>query len=295
MYLRHTILCLFLFLSASASAYELVMIQAVSSSKKTFITRNGKRQGIQIGVTGTFTAENVSVLARAINVSGGFTQWELINPDATLPYEKGALVTYYQATEYLWALSPESERKKYIKSYVPTLKQSWVVKGALSRGLSESVSDAPANTPQRGGFLGEIYYEKDLFEHLSFDIGFRYEQEVVNYTSSSFVTKRNLLIADLIYYFDTFKELLSGGRVYLAAGMGYGLSNTSTVGFSQSGPVSLLPTVKLGISMPFNDNWDFLLDGAFESLMTREEQEDGRIQTTNQTNFKTGLGLRRYF
>src|SRR5690606_29310920 len=200
-----------------------------------------------------------------------------------------------QATEYLWALSPESERKKYIKSYVPTLKQSWGVKGALSRGLSESVSDAPANTPQRGGFLGEIYYEKDLFEHLSFDVGFRYEQEVVNYSSSSFVTKRNLLIADLIYYFDSFKEFLSGGRVFLAAGMGYGLSNTSTVGFSQSGPVSLLPTVKAGISMPFNDNWDFLLDGAFESLMTREEQEDGRIQTTNQTNFKTGFGLRRYF
>lgn len=295
MYLRHTILCLFLFVSASASAYELVMVQAVSNTKRTFITRNGKRQGVMIGVTGTFTAENVSVLAKAVNVSGGFTQWELINPDATLPYEKGAMVTYYPATEYLWALSPESERKKYIKSHIPTLKRSWIVKGALSRGLSESVSDAPANTPQRGGFLGEIYYEKDLFENLAFDIGFRYEQEVINYSNTSFVTKRNLAIVDLIYYFSSFKDFLAGGRFFLAAGFGYGLSNTSTVGFSQSGPVSLLPTVKAGVSLPFNDNWDFLLDGAFESLSTREEQESGRIQTTTQTNFKTGFGLRRYF
>jgi hypothetical protein len=295
MRLHHAILVLFLFVSISAHAFELIMVQAVSDTKKTFITRNGKRQGIQIGMTGTFTAEDVSILARAVNVTGGFTQWQIINQDAILPFEKGAIVTYYPATEYIWALAPESERKKYIKTEIPVFRRSVVFKGNLTRGLSESVSDAPANTSRRGGFAGEVYYEKDFYENLAFDAGLRYEREVINYTGASLVTKRNMAIVDLIYYFNGLRDYIAGGKFYIAAGIGYGLSNTSTVGLSQSGVVSLLPTVKAGINLPFNEEWEFLTDGAFESLSTREEQESGRVQTTTQTNFKVGFGLRKFF
>ena len=278
----------------SAHAFELIMVQAVSDSKKNFITRNGKRQGIMRGMTGTFTAEDISVLAKAINVTGQFTQWELINQEAILPFEKGTIVTYYAATEYLWALTPESERKKYIKSEVPHPKHSLVFKGALTRGLSESVSDAPATTSHRGGFLGEVYYERDIYGPIAFDVGFRHEREVINYPGASLITVRTLAIADIIYYFDFMREYLRA-KFFIAAGMGYGLSNTSTVGLSQSGPVGLLPVVKLGVALPFNDTWEFISDGAFESLQTSEEQQSGRKQTTTQTNFKFGFGLRRYF
>jgi hypothetical protein len=295
MYLRHTLFLILLMFSVSAKAFELIMVQAVSETKKTFITRNGKRQGIQIGMTGTFTAEDVSILAKAINVSGNFTQWQIMNTDAIVPFEKGAVITYYPATEYIWALTPESERKKYIKTEIPVARRSFILKGALARGISESVSDAPANTPRRGGYMGEAYYEQDLFGGLAFDFGFRYEREVINYTGASLITQRNLAIVDLIYYFDSFRDYISGGRFFLAAGMGYGLSNTSTVGLSQSGQVALLPAVKAGLSLPFNETWEFLTDAAFESLSTREEQESGRIQTTTQTNFKVGFGLRRFF
>jgi opacity protein-like surface antigen len=295
MHFRYFILLSLFLLSTAAQAFELISIQAISDTKKTFITRNGKRQGVQIGMTGTFTAEDISVLARVINVSGNFTQWQLINQDAILPFEKGTIVTYYPATEYIWALAPESERRKYIKSEIPDIRRSWVFKGSLSRGLSESVSDAPANTPNRGGYMGEIYYEKDLIHNLAFDVGARYETEVVNFEGVSFVTRRSLLIADLIYYFDFLRDFTAGGRFYLGGGLGYGLSNTKTEGFSQSGVASLLPAIKLGVSLPFNETWEFVTDGAFESLNTREEQEGGRIQTTTQTNFKVGFGLRRFF
>lgn len=295
MRLRHTFCLAFLFLSLSASAFELIMVQAVSDTKKTFITRNGKRQGIQPGMTGTFTAEDVSILAKAVTVSGSFTQWQIINQDAVLPFEKGTIVTYYPATEYIWALAPESERKKYIKTEIPVNKRSVVFRGGITRGLSESVSDAPANTSRRGGFAGEVYYERDLFENLAFDIGLRYEREVINYTGASLTTKRQMAIADLIYYFNGLRDYISGGKFFIAAGIGYGLSNTSTVGLEQSGLVSLLPTARLGISLPFNDEYEFITDGAFESLNTREEQENGRIQTTTQTNFKVGFGLRKFF
>lgn len=295
MYLRHTILFVLFCLSFSAQAFELIMIQAVSETKRTFITRNGKRQGLQPGMTATFTAENVSILAKAINVKSNFAQWQIINTDAIVPFEKGTIVTYYPATEYIWALAPEAERKKYIKTERAQMRKSFVFKGALSRGLSESVSDAPANTSRRGGYMGEVYFEKDFYENLAFDVGLRYEREVINYEGASLVTRRSLAIADVIYYFSSFRDYIAGGRFYLAAGLGYGLSNTETVGLSQSGPVSLLPTVKIGASLPFNDTWEFVFDGAFESLSTREEQESGRIQTTTQTNFKAGFGLRRFF
>ena len=291
---RHLFILVTLCLGFSAHAFELVMVQAVSDSKKTFITRNGKRQGMMRGMTATFTAEDISVLAKAINVTGQFTQWELINQEAILPFEKGTIVTYYAATEYLWALAPESERKKYIKSEVPHPKRSLVFKGALTRGLSESVSDTPATTSNRGGFLGEIYYERDIHGPLAFDLGLRHEREVINYPGASLITVRTLAIADIIYYFDFMREYLPG-KFFIAAGMGYGLSNTSTVGLSQSGPVGLLPVVKLGMALPFNDTWDFISDGALESLQTSEEQESGRKQTTTQTNFKFGFGLRRYY
>ena len=270
------------------------MIQAVSSTKKTFVTRNGKRQGHIPGMTGTFTAEDVSILAKAVTVTGSYTQWQIINSEAVMPWEKGAMVTYYPATEYIWALSPESERKKYIKSRRVFMKRSWVFKGALTRGLNESVSDVAATTTTRGGYMGEIYYEKDLTSALSWDIGVRYEREVVNYPGASFITKRSLLIADIIYYFYEMKEYLQG-KLFLAAGAGYGYSNTSTVSLEQSGPVGLLPTAKIGVTLPFSDDYEFISDAAFESLQTSEEQEDGRRQTTTQTNFKFGFGLRKFF
>ena len=281
-------------LSSWAQAFELIMIQSVSDTKKTFITRNGKRQGITQGMTGTFTAEDVSILAKASHVTGNFTQWQVINPEALLPFEKGTLVTYYPATEYLWAISQESERRKYIMSEIGTPRQSWVFKGALTRGLTESVSETKATTTRRGGFLGEAYYERDFFYGFSWDAGMRYERESVAYSGATYLTRRSMFVADLIYYFNQFQDTF-GGRIYVAAGMGYGVSNTSATGLSQTGQVALLPSIKAGLTLPFSDEWEFLLDAAFESLQTSEVRENDTRQTTTQTNLKTGFGIRRFF
>jgi hypothetical protein len=286
---------LLFFYSAQSWAFELIMIQAVSSSKKTFITRHGRRQGLNEGVTATFTANDVSLIAKAVHVTGDFTQWQVVNPELKLPFEKGSIVTYYQATEQIWALAPESERRKYIKSEVIEKRSSITLRGAISRGISEATSDAPVNTTTRGGLLSEIYYERDFTYGISWDIGLRYEREVVSYPGGSILTSRSLLIGDIYYYFDQFKELLSGGYIYLGLGFGYGLSSTEAVSLVQSGPVSLVPAVKLGLELPFNQEWAFLTDGAIEGLQTKEEQGDGRIQTTTQTNVRFGIGLRRTF
>ena len=291
---HHALFIAVFILIQSAHAYELIMVQAVSDSKRTFITRNGKRQGILPGLTGTFTANDVSILAKAINVTGEYTQWEVSNPGLSIPFEKGTIVTYYRTTEQLWALAPERIRQKYIKSQMPPERTSLVFKTSITRGLNESVSEAPANEANRGGVTFETYYEKDIAYGFAFDVGFRYEREIINYESASFTTTRAMFLADALYYFSTFKEYIPG-KFFLGLGLGYGVSNTQTTALSQSGVVALVPAFKAGVTYPFNETWELILDGAFETLQTREEQEDGHEQTTTQTNFKTGIGLRRYF
>jgi hypothetical protein len=218
----------------------------------------------------------------------------VINPEAIIPFEKGSLVTYYPAQEYLWALSPETERRKYIKRFLRKPRKSVLLKGALTRTVSESTSETIASDTERGGILGEVYYEQDFVYNLAFDVGFRYEREVLNTGKNSFLTRRGLMIVDVIKYFDDFEDSI-GGRLYIGLGVGYGLSNTSTTGLSQSGYVGLLPAVKAGINLPFNEEWDFLFDTAFESLQSKEELESGDTQTTTQGNVKASIGIRKYF
>ncbi len=291
---HHTLILATLLTSFSASAFELIMIQAVSNTKKTFVTRHGKREGVVIGNTATFTAEDISINAKAVSVTSNFTQWEIVNQNARFPFEKGTMVTYYPANEYVWALSTEPERKKYIKSMIPTLKQSFTFRAGLSRGLSESVSDAPVASSRRGGIQGEVYYERDLTHHIAFDVGFRYDSEVLTIPNASYTTKRAMVVADILYYFDQLKDIIKG-EVYVGVGTGWGYSSTETVGLSQSGNAMLLPALKLGISLPFNEDYEFLMDTAFDTIQTKESQESGKVQSTNQTNAKVGIGLRKFF
>ncbi|HLT22237.1 MAG TPA: hypothetical protein VKZ84_02300, partial [Bacteriovoracaceae bacterium] len=74
-----------------------------------------------------------------------------------------------------------------------------------------------------------------------------------------------------------------------------GYSSTEVEALKQSGTVAMLPGFKAGITYPFNYDWEFLVEAGVESLQTNEQQETGEDQTTTQTNFKSSIGLRRFF
>lgn len=275
-------------------AYELLSIQAISSTKKTFITRTGKRSGLVEGVTHTFTADDVAVIARAKKVTGQYTQWELVNQNLEVPFSKGQMVTSHAAQEYLWALSPEEFRQKFLKSKDTLKRNSLIAKGGLSRGLSESTSGVEPQDTQRGGYLGEFLYEQNIWSQLYFDVGTRYEKETVNLPEISIATQRAILLGHLIYYFEPWKDFFKG-RIFTGVGLGWGRSYTSVGPAAQSGSVTLLPAIKLGMALPFNETYDFVFESAFETLQTIDRLEDGSRQTTNQSNARVGFGLRRFF
>jgi hypothetical protein len=291
--MRFSLTVLILCLSTQAFAYELLVVQAVSSSKKTFVTRNGKRQGVVESLTGTFTAENVALIARAMTVTSQFTQWQLVNDNAKVPFEPGSMVTYHPAQEYIWALNPEAARKKFLKELRPVVRRSWIVKGAMTKGLNETVSSAAPQNTSRGGIALDALYER-LYNNFAWDAGIRYENEVVNLSGGSLITQRMMAVTDLLYYFEGLDDFYSA-RVFIGIGMGYGQSSTDADGIRQSGFALLLPAAKIGIALPFDKEWDFMIESAFETLKSTEELEDKSKQTTNQSNLRIAVGLRKFF
>jgi hypothetical protein len=277
-----------------AQAYELLVVQTVSSTQKSFITRNGKRQGIMEGMTGTFIANDVAFHAKARTVTSQFTQWEMVNPGTSVPFKVGEIVTYHPAQEYLWALNPEVARQKVIELTQDKPRNSFLVKGAAIRGLNETVSGAPPQSAARAGYAMDALFERLFWRNVAWDAGIRYENEVVNVSGGSLTTERLLVVADLLYYFNPM-EHFHGGRIYLGAGTGYGQSSTSSRGVTQSGSAMLMPSGKFGLTLPFSREWDFLTEMAFENLKTDEKLEVPGRQTTNQSNLRIGLGLRRFF
>lgn len=292
--MRKIFFCLYLFLSTSLYAYELVIIQAVSSSDKTFLTRTGKSQGIFRGKKATFTSENASIIATAITVSRDQTQWRIDNDVTGVPFTKGAIVTYYDATEYLWALSPESVKRKYIKNRIHENKTSLELAVALNQTLSESVSGVESELSQRGGYQFELGLEREFSE--SFTIAFlaRYARELINANAASLTNQRFMGIVEPRYYFEPIRSF-SNARIFLGLGFGYGRSQTTTTALATSGDSKLLPGAKIALDIPIKPLWHLLIDTTFESLVTEEKLENGQTQDTTFTNFKTGIGIRRYF
>ena len=278
----------------NALAFELTLIHDVSRTKQTFVTRNGKADGIFKGKESTFTANNVSIIAKAITVTRDFTQWEIENDFTDVPFRKGQTVTFYDAKEYLWTLTPEVIKAKYIKSYVFKPKTSVSFSSSIVKGLSESVSGVESTDTQRGGLLVEMFFERSLNKTYALALGARYARENINVTNATLTTQRLLGIFEGRYYFGAIEEL-GGAKFSLAIGLGIGQSATTTTGSSSSGTAMLLPSTKLTLNYPINPSTDFLIETAYESLNINEEFKNQDKQVTNLDNIKFGLGIKRYF
>lgn len=285
--------CFILLFCSSLWSYELAIIQSVSDSGRTFITRTGKKDGIVPGKKSTFTSDNVSVIAKAVSVTREFTQWEIQNTNTPTPFKRGEMVTYYDATEYLWALSPAQARRKYIKSEVFQSRLSLGAHLGIFRGLNASVSDAADNPEQRGGLIFEGMLEKEMTRNIALAAGLRYSREIINVAEASLTTNQALALAEARYYFDPIRDFYSA-RFAFALGAGYGQSQTSTSGLTSAGTATLLPSTKVSLNFPVDKKSDFVLEGAFESLRVEEEFEDGSDQSTNTNNLRYGIAFKRY-
>lgn len=276
------------------SAFELVIIQGISNTGQTFVTRKGKKDGVARGMEATFTSNDVSIIAKAISVTREFTQWEINNNYTEVPFRKGEVVTYYDTKEYLWALTPEIVKQKYVKAELYSPRISLAFHTSFLQGISESTSGSESSESQRGGIIFEGIVEKELARNYAIAGGIRYAQEIINVDAASLVSTRFLSIGEFRYYFNKMQSFYNA-RVMLGIGFGIGQVNLDTSGQTSSGQAVLLPITKTALVFPANKNADIMFEFAFENLRTDVEFEDGSKQNSNDSNIRFGLGYKRYF
>ena len=291
--MRKVLFIILLLLSFNAWSYELVLIESISSSKQTFITRQGKRTGVGLGKKATFTANNVSLIAKAIEVSGDFTQWEVTNDFLDLPFKKGEVVTYYDATEHLWALAPEETKRKYIKSQIYRPRRNISFHTGFIQGLKETVSDSP-NNGIRAGMQVESYLESEINYNFKWAVGLRFARENINIDVGTLINDKFLAMADLRYYFNPIKKWYNT-QIALALGAGYGQSQTNAEGATSSGYARVLPSSKIMANIPISNNYQFILETAFETITARESFGNGEKQETTTSSLRYGAALRWFF
>lgn len=273
--------------------YELVVIQGLSKEKQTFITRNHKENEIIEGKKRTFTSDNVSIIAKAITITGEFTQWEIENDFTDVPFTRGQIVTMYDAEEYLWTLTPEKIKRRYIKDKIYSPRRSMEVMLGFSKGLSESTSESETQNTDRGGYEFAGLYHKELSMNWSFGYGVRYSKEVVNIADASFINQRFLAIAEGRYHFDPMENFYNS-QIGLSLGFGIGQSRTETSGQAIFGNAVMIPSTKISLALPINKDYDAEFSTGFESYRLDESTASDIDLTTNLTNYTLGVAFRKH-
>jgi hypothetical protein len=283
-----------LLLSSSSWAYKLVIVQGISKSGQTFITRNGKKDGVQKGMEATFTSNDVSIIAKAISVTREFTQWEINNNYTEVPFRKGEIITYYDTKEYLWALTPEVIKAKYIKAELYSPRLSLGIHSSLMRGLSQSTSGSDSTSTQRGGINFEGMLEREITRNFAVAAGLRYAEEIINVDAASLVSTQFLGIAEGRYYFDKMFSFYNS-RFMVGLGIGYGQVGVQASGQSSAGTALILPITKTGLVLPIDRTSDVMIEFAFDSIRSEIQFEDKTEQTSNDNNLRYGIAYKKYF
>ncbi|MFT6633529.1 MAG: hypothetical protein ACJAS4_003500 [Bacteriovoracaceae bacterium] len=283
--------------SVSSLAFELVVIQGLSKEKQTFVTRNDTniktKSEVFKGKKVTFTSENVSVIARAIKTTNEFIQWEILNDYTDVPFKRGQIVTMYDTTEYLWALTPETIKRKYVKDNLYKPRRSIETQLSFTRTLSESVTDTPAQNVDRGGVQFDATFRKEFNINYAIAYGFSYAREVINLPEASLINTRFLGTIEGRYYFDPMEDFYNA-QIGLGLGFGFGQSRTQNTGQTTFGSAVLMPATKISLMIPINKEYDMEFLGAFESLRLDESNSEAEDQTTNLTNTKFGVMFRKH-
>lgn len=303
--MRIKLILLFLSLSLSSHAWKLLIIQTISNTGKTFVTRTGKVDGFTEGVEGTFTKDDIALTAKAVEVSRDFTVWKIKNDRSRIPFKKGEPVTFNYSNEAIWLKIPEPDLKvSGLTLKKPDIDDSHILdrrtsslifKGHRGSGLSESVSGVDAvndGSRQQGEY--EIIYSQEVLTGLTFDLGFRYDIENTEFSTFAVTTSRQILTFGTTFYINqlSFAETVTP---YVHIGVGYGRSSSTISGEALSGTGFVLPNTRFGFDTLISKNWTFQIELGMESLSFTEAFTDGTEQKTTQLNMRGGVGLRYIF
>ena len=271
---------------------ELIIVQAVSKSGKSFVIRKGAAQGVATGQESLFSTKDASFTAKVIEVNRFFSLWNLKDNRGAVPFNKGEYVTYTNNIENIWTEIPKLQ---FAPKEELVFKQSsnWIARLAYGFTMSESVSEADEdNTANRTSFQFEGVYANRVAVHWEWGIGLRLDRDnaTLNESTLDVPTSRYMITAELNYHFANFAR--SDDNMYIGAAIAYGLSNTTVNESISTGTTLVLPIIKLGYIKRVSANYSLVFEGAVEAIAQSESFEDTDKQTTNIVNSKMSIGIR---
>lgn len=283
-------------------AYQLMVIQTISETGKTFVTRGGKSEGLTDGVRGTFSIDNAAITAEAVEVSRGLVVWRVIEEDAFVPFKKNEIVTFNFSTEAIWFKVPTRAEKisgltlrDKLGEEKRQLVTSLQIKAFRGIGLTEQVSSVDTNNDGSRAIVQlETIYGFELRKGLNFDVGFRYDQEANELGTFTISSKRLFATLGMSYFMYEF-TIGETFTPYIGASFGYGITDTNVGGSDLSGNAFILPHVRVGLETFISSNWAAQIETGFESINNKESFNDGTSQDSVQSNIKLGFGLRTVF
>ncbi|MDO9181150.1 MAG: hypothetical protein Q7U04_02015 [Bacteriovorax sp.] len=287
-------------LAASRPHEELMVVQTVSTDRRSFVVAKGVKDGIATGQEVIFANENVSILCRAYEVNRNYSLWRPIDKNINIPFNKEDFISYNShaygnvALEIVGDinnLTPEVNYDIEFRKFRSS--NNFSLKASFDQGFSQSSSDVSAdNNSKRSGFSYALEYNFRFLPEFEMSFGGRIDNEVYRLTDPQLdiPTTRVMGTIAATYHLMAFSK--NKNNFYLTLAAGIGKSTTTVNEETSSGIVTLLPEVRLGHIMPYSKSVAMIFEASIESLSAHEKFSDNTEQVTNILSAKLTLGLR---
>lgn len=279
---------------------ELIVVQAVSKDKISFVVAKGIKDGIQKGQEVIFANENASIVCKAIEVNRNYSLWRPSDTRIIIPFTKEDIISYnthaygnvsLDIASDINRLTPKINYNEIFKKF--RVQDNYSFKISYDAGLAQSSSDVSTDkNTKRAGYSFNLEYNHRFMKEFEMSAGLRVDNEVYRLSSPQLDIPTNRVIATVAatYHFVNFSDNESNFYVTLASGIG--TSRTTINEEISSGYVTLLPEVRVGYLMPFSKTLALLFESSVDSLVSKEKLSAGTPQSTNMINMKFSLGLR---
>jgi hypothetical protein len=278
---------------------EVIIIQAVSTSKKTFVIRKGMKDGLSVGDRSLFSTKTESIVAQVVELNGEFSVWKPVGRYAYAPFAPKQFVNYSRTVESIWLKISKVNELINVKTLeelaesASLKKNKYGFKVNFSKSLSDSITQTDgAQVTSRNGVHFELLRNWKLTYPFMASLGLRYDQEseVIESPSIIITSRRYIGFGEVSYKFLASHKNPSK-YYYLGLSGGLGYIQTNILDKTTTGYVALFPGLKLGRNAPINADYNYLMELGTESLFSREKFDDNQVQTYNIINIKLSFGL----
>lgn len=293
-HLRAWMLVITLFSSFSLKAEELVIVQAISNTKKSFIIRRGFSEGVRPDQEGMFSNSKFSFIARAIEVNRNFSLWRMLETETTIPFEKDQFVYYNSRPESIEVEIVKIENRKEKRRELFFEPASfWSFRIAYTTAVQSTISSADSDLETfRQGSQYEVTFHRNFRPNWEWGVGFRVDQEIetIEDVSLEVPTNRFFAMGEITYNFD--EDFGLEGNFYGTVGAGFGNSSSTVADEIASGPAYVIPNIRVGYQFRNFTKKGFLIEGMLESISAIESFPDGTEQEIIINNIKGSIGFK---